>query len=107
MKSTQELTDFIVNFLDSKKAEDIKVIDLTNKSNMASAMIFASGRSTKNVSATADLLSLALKAEGIESLIEGLKTSEWVLLDAGDVIVHLFIPEARERYSLDKYWASK
>lgn len=103
--SSDELKDFIIKALEEKKAEGITVIDLTNKTSLAKYMIFATGRSTKNISAIADFVSLEIKHNSnIKTTIEGLGASEWVLLDAGDVIVHLFHPEAREHFKLEELW---
>lgn len=103
--SADELKDFIINALEEKKAESITVIDLTNKTSLAKYMIFATGRSTKNISAIADFVSLEIKHNSnLKTTIEGLGASEWVLLDAGDVIVHLFHPVAREHFKLEELW---
>lgn len=103
--SSDELKNFIVNALEEKKAENITVIDLTSKTSLAKYMIFATGRSTKNISAIADFVSLEIKHNSnLKTTIEGMGASEWVLLDAGDVIVHLFHPEAREHFKLEELW---
>ncbi|GEO82362.1 ribosome silencing factor [Pararhodospirillum oryzae] len=90
--------------LDEQKAESITVIDLAGKSSFADAMIVASGRSARHVGAMADHLAERLKAEGCPVSIEGLPQCDWVLLDAGDLIVHLFRPEVRAFYNLEKMW---
>jgi ribosome-associated protein len=101
-----ELKDFIVKTLEDKKAENITVIDLMGKANIAQYMIFASGRSTRNVAAIADNLADELKANTNVPRVslEGLRQSEWVLIDAGDIIVHVFHPEAREHFKLEEFW---
>lgn len=90
--------------LDGDKAEDIVSIDLTNKSPMADFMVIASGRSNRHVQAIAEHLSEALKKEGIGGRAEGLPQGDWVLVDAMDVIVHVFRPEVRAFYNLEKMW---
>ena len=106
--NNEELKDFIITALEEKKAENISVIDLHNTTTLAHYMIFASGRSSKNVGAIADYVADELKKAGIaKTNIEGLGKSEWVLLDAGDVVVHLFHPEAREYYRLEELWQKR
>jgi ribosome-associated protein len=91
--------------LDDDKAEDIVVIDLHGKSSMADYMVIASGRSQRQVGAMAEHLSVKLKERGVRSVgIEGAQHGDWVLIDGGDVIVHLFRPEVRRFYNLEKMW---
>lgn len=102
------LKDFIVKYLEEKKAENIVVMPLKNEVPIAKYMIFASGRSIKNISAIAEFISLELKRNLYpKTSIEGLKNSDWVLLDAGEVIVHLFHPEARSNLKLEELWKKK
>ncbi len=92
--------------LDDNKAEDITVIDLRGRSDIADYMVIASGRSTRHVGAIADHIVRRLKEEKLgRVLAEGSGSCDWVLIDAGDVIVHLFRPEVREFYELEKMWA--
>ncbi|MBS0272189.1 MAG: ribosome silencing factor [Proteobacteria bacterium] len=101
----QDLNEFITHFLDSKKAEDIVSIDLQGKSSMADYLVIASGNSQRQVGSMAELLREELKKKGIQNIrIEGIPQCDWVLLDAGDVIVHLFRPEIRSFYNLEKMW---
>ena len=87
------------------KAEDIVTIDLNGKSEMADFMVICSGRSTRQVVAIADKLVERLKEDpGVLSKTEGREAGDWVLIDAGDVIVHVFRPEVREFYQLEKMW---
>jgi ribosome-associated protein len=87
------------------KAEDAVVIDLEGKTTIADAMIVASGRSARQVGAMADHLLEKLKAAGVKPLdMEGRTHGDWVLIDAGDVVVHLFRPEVRAFYGLEKMW---
>jgi ribosome-associated protein len=91
--------------LEDDKAEDVVVIELSGKSTMADHMVIASGRSTRQVGAMADHLREKLKAAGLsEVAVEGQTRCDWVLVDGGDVIVHLFRPEVRSFYNLEKMW---
>lgn len=100
------LERLITTRLEDDKAEDIVVIDLTGKSPMADIMIVASGRSHRHVGALADHILRALKDAGLgKARVEGLPHCDWVLIDAGDVILHLFRPEVRAFYNLEKIWA--
>lgn len=95
----------ILTSLDENKAEEVVVIPLAGKSEMADNMVIASGRSTRQVSALADHLFKKIKIEtGIICRMEGKETGDWVLIDCGDAIVHIFRPEVREFYQLDKMW---
>jgi ribosome-associated protein len=91
--------------LEDGKAEDIAVIDLQGKTDIADFMVIASGRSQRQVMALAQRLSEGFKAAGSpKPAVEGLRHGEWVLIDAGDVVVHLFRPETRAYYNLEKMW---
>lgn len=95
----------ILKSLDENKAEDIVTIPLQGKSEMADNMVIASGRSSRQVSALADLLFKVIKEDtGIICRIEGKQSGDWVLLDCGDAIVHIFRPEVRDFYQLEKMW---
>lgn len=95
----------IITSLDENKAEDVVVIPLAGKSEMADNMVIASGRSTRQVSALADMLFKKIKEEtGIICRLEGKDSGDWVLIDCGDAVVHLFRPEVREFYQLEKMW---
>ncbi len=101
-----ELEQAILAKLDDDKAQDIVLIDLRGKSPMTDAMIVASGRSHRHVGAIADHLLRLFKEQGLGKVkVEGLPHCDWVLLDAGDVIVHLFRPEVRTFYNIEKIWA--
>ncbi|WP_344843813.1 ribosome silencing factor [Celeribacter arenosi] len=103
----QQLLDFITHTLDQDKAEDIVSIDLRGKSEIADFLVVCSGRSTRQVSAMASKLSDVLKHErDILTRDEGRDQGDWVLIDAGDVIVHIFRPEVRDFYQLEKMWMS-
>jgi len=91
--------------LDESKAEETVIIDLAGKTSIADLMIIASGRSTTQVGALADRIIKALKeAGGSTPAVEGFPANDWVLIDAGDLIVHLFRPEVRQFYNLEKMW---
>ena len=97
--------DRILSSLDDDKAEDVVQIDLRGKSAMADYMVICSGRSSRQVSAISQKLADRLKQEfGILCKTEGKDSGDWVLIDTGDVIVHVFRPEVREFYQLEKMW---
>jgi len=103
--TSKALLALILTSLEDDKAEDIVKIDLSGKSAIADYMVVASGRSTRQVAAIADHLVDSLKQDhGRLSKIEGKDTGDWVLVDAGDIIVHVFRPEVREFYQLEKMW---
>ena len=102
--STRALETVLASLEDSK-AENIVPIDIRGKSSLADHMVVASGRSNRHVSAVADHILKALKDAGFGTArVEGLAAADWVLIDSGDVIVHLFRPEVREFYNLEKMW---
>lgn len=99
------MLDLILNALENDKAEDIVTLDLAGKSSVADYMVVASGRSTRQVISIAEKLSTRLRQDmGIVTRTEGKDVGDWVLIDAGDVIVHVFRPEVREFYQLEKMW---
>jgi ribosome-associated protein len=101
----QALLEEILASLDDDKAEEIVTIDLKGKSEMADFMVICSGRSTRQVAAISEKLVDRLKQNlGLICKVEGKETGDWVLVDAGDVIVHVFRPEVREFYQLEKMW---
>lgn len=103
--TSSELLEQILNSLNSDKAEDVVQIDLHGKTQIGDYMVIASGRSSRQVSAMADKLMDRLKQDfGRISKSEGKDVGDWVLVDTGDVIVHLFRPEVREFYQLEKMW---
>ncbi len=106
--NSKQLKELIIKLLEDKKAENIHTINLADTSSMATYMIFASGRSSKNVGAIAEYVADELKLAGLPKInLEGLGKSEWVLVDAGDVMVHLMHPEAREYYKLEELWEKR
>ena len=103
---TTALEDLILARLDDDKAQDVVFIDLQGKSPVADAMVVASGRSHRHVGAMADHLLRTLKDAGYgRCRIEGLPACDWVLIDTGDVIIHLFRPEVRAFYNIEKIWS--
>ena len=100
------LQDLILSRLDDDKAQDVVYIDLKGKSPVADGMVVASGRSQRHVGALADHLLRALKEAGHgKCRVEGMPNADWVLIDTGDVIVHLFRPEVRSFYNIEKIWS--
>jgi ribosome-associated protein len=100
------IEDLILSRLDDDKAQDVVFIDLKGKSPVADGLIVASGRSQRHVGAMADHLLRALKDAGYgKCRVEGMPNADWVLIDAGDVIVHLFRPEVRSFYNIEKIWS--
>lgn len=103
--TSDELLDFVLKSLNDDKAEEIITIDLRGKSAMGDYMVVCSGRSSRQVGSLAEKLSDKLKQElGRLSKMEGKGAGDWVLLDTGDIIIHVFRPEVREFYQLEKMW---
>lgn len=101
----KQLLDAVTSLMDDQQAEDLVVIDLAGKSTIGDYMIVATGRSARHVSALAERTMQLFKDNGIKGLTpEGLRQGDWVLIDAGDLIVHLFRREVREFYNLEKMW---
>ncbi|MEM1265228.1 MAG: ribosome silencing factor [Pseudomonadota bacterium] len=99
------MLSLVTTSLDDDKAEDIVTIDLSQRSEIADHMVIASGRSSRQVSALAEKLEERIKAQlGLSVRTEGKEAADWVLIDCGDVIVHIFRPEVREFYQLEKMW---
>ena len=105
LASSKHLLKVVQSSLDDDKAEDVVVIALADKSTIADYMVIASGRSQRQVGAMADHLGRALKAAGVSGAkVEGTERCDWVLIDGGDIIIHLFRPEVRAFYNLEKMW---
>ena len=103
--SDRSVVDLILNTLDDAKAEETVAVDITGKSSLADHMIVTSGRSQRHVGAVADQVISALRDNGFgKPRVEGLPHCDWVLVDTGDVIVHIFRPEVREFYNIEKMW---
>ena len=100
-----QMIDVILKSLDDAKAEETVAVDITGKSSLADHMVVTSGRSQRHVGAVADQVINALRDNGFgKPRVEGLPHCDWVLVDAGDVIVHIFRPEVREFYNIEKMW---
>ena len=105
-KNIDNLRKKIENILEDNKAIEIKTIDLKNKTQIADYMIVASGNSSKHIQSLSEILLNQLKKEGIEKCrIEGKESNEWKLVDAIDIIVHIFHPEKRKFYDLERMWS--
>lgn len=102
----EEILKLVLARLDDMKAEDILTIDLRNKSSIGDYMVVSSGRSQRHVGSVADRVVEDLDKVGIATRVEGVPHCDWVLIDAGDVIVHVFRPEVRTFYNLERMWAS-
>jgi ribosome-associated protein len=102
-----QMIDVVLKTLEDAKAEDTVSIDITGKSPLADHMVVTSGRSHRHVGAVADQLERALREAGFgKARVEGLPHCDWVLVDAGDVVVHIFRPEVREFYNIEKLWSA-
>ncbi|BCH64350.1 ribosome silencing factor [Agrobacterium vitis] len=99
--------ELVLTSLEDSKAEDIVSIDIAGKSALGDYMVVVSGRSSRHVVAICEHLVSDLKDEGFGApRVEGLETGDWVLIDAGDIIIHVFRPEIREFYNIEKMWAA-
>ncbi len=102
----EALHSLVLRSLDDDQAQDVVTIPLTGKSNIADHMVIASGRSTRQVASMAQKLTERIKQDlGRNVRVEGLPVADWVLIDADDVIVHIFRPEVRSFYNLERMWA--
>ena len=106
MDKISDLKEIIINTLDINKAEDIVTIDLKDKSSMADYMIIASGTSSRHIQALSEQVLEKFKNNGIKNCkIEGKESNDWKLVDGMDVIVHIFNPEKRKFYEIEKIWS--
>ncbi|MCB1504374.1 MAG: ribosome silencing factor [Hyphomicrobiaceae bacterium] len=104
-EASKAILEKICHWLDEAKAEEIVTIDLEGKTAIGDYMVIASGRTDRHVGAIADQIQRKLKEEGLGRVrVEGLEACDWVLLDTGDILVHVFRPEVREFYNLEKMW---
>ena len=103
--SAKALYALVMQSLDDDQAQEVVSIPLEGKSNIADHMVVASGRSSRQVASMAQKLAERIKKSGRNARIEGLPSADWVLIDAEDVIVHLFRPEVRSFYNLERMWA--
>ena len=103
-----ETRDLVLECLDLDKAENVICIDLSNDSALADYMVIATGTSSRHVNGLVRKLKEKLQLKGIKGITtEGLAQSDWVVMDAGDVIIHVFRPEVREFYNIEKMWCSQ
>jgi len=101
------MIDVVLHSLDDAKAEHTVTVDIVGKSPLTDHLVVTSGRSHRHVGAVAEQVIRALKDKGFRNVrVEGLSQSDWVLVDAGDVVVHIFRPEVREFYNLEKLWSA-
>ena len=106
MDKISDLKEIVINTLDLNKAKDIVTIDLKDKSSMADYMIIASGTSSRHIQSLSEQVLEKLKINGVKySKIEGKESGEWKLVDGIDLIVHIFHPEKRKFYELEKIWS--
>ena len=102
---SEDLLNKIIKILHTKKAIDLKTIDIKEKSSIADYMVIATGTSSTHIKSLADNVEEELKKEEIyPNKIEGYNTNSWILMDNGDIIVNIFIPEEREKYNLEELW---
>ena len=106
MDKISDLKEIVINTLDLNKAQDIVTIDLKDKSSMADYMIIASGTSSRHIQSLSEQVLEKLKENGVRySKIEGKESNEWKLVDGIDLIIHIFHPEKRKFYNLEKMWS--
>ena len=107
-RNSEALLKEVVAWLDEAKAEEIVSIDLAGKSSLGDFMIIATGRTDRHVGGIADQLRKKLKDAGVDGVrVEGMETCDWVIADAGDIIVHIFRQEVRDFYKLEKMWSAE
>jgi ribosome-associated protein len=105
---SEDLLAHVLAWLDDAKAENVVTIDIKEKSSIGDYMVIASGRSDRHVGAVAEQVQRRLKEDGLgRARIEGQPQCDWVLIDIGDIIVHVFRPEVREFYNLEKMWSAE
>lgn len=100
----EQLTNELTEALDDKKAQDVLVIDVRGRCDFADRFIIASGRSDRQLKALANSVSEVAHRHQLTAKIEGLDAMEWLIVDLGDIVVHLFIPDARESFQLERLW---
>jgi len=106
MQEVERITKLVVQALDEKKAEEIIVIDVHKRCDFADRFVIASGTSSRHLKALADAVIELSDRLDLGARVEGLQALEWVLVDLGDLIVHLFLPDVRETFQLERLWGS-
>jgi len=106
MQTLEQMTDALIEAMEEKKAQDILVIDVRGRCDFADRFILASGRSDRQLKALAQSVGEVAHRFELPSKVEGLEASEWLLVDLGDIIIHLFLPEARESFQLERLWSA-
>ncbi|WP_455208202.1 ribosome silencing factor [Kaarinaea lacus] len=105
--NAEELTKVVIDALEDMKAQDIRVIDVRGKTSVTDVMVISSGTSNRHIKSQAEHVVEKAKEHGVKPLgVEGEKEAEWVLVDLGDVVVHVMQPEIRDFYHLEKLWAT-
>lgn len=101
----EQLKDLVVNALEDVKAQDISVIDVKDRTSVCDYMVLASGTSNRHVKSLADSVIEEAKDQGVRAAnVEGANASDWILVDLGDVVVHVMMPATREFYDLERFW---
>jgi len=104
-KALQAMTDAVVEAIEDKKAQDVVVMDVQGKCAFADRFVLATGRTNRQLKAIAQAVAGVAHANGLPAKIEGLEAMEWLLVDLGDVVVHLFLPDTRTSFQLERLWA--
>ncbi len=102
----EQMTDAIIEAVEDKKAVDVLVIDVRGRCDFADRFILASGRSNRQLKALAKSVGEVAHSFDLPAKVEGMEAAEWLLVDLGDIIVHLFLPEARESFQLERLWSA-
>ena len=103
--NVDELKALAVNAVEDLKAFDVNIVDVTGRSSITDVLVFASGRSDRQVKSIANNVVIEAKKAGVKPLgVEGLKTGDWVLVDLGDVVVHVMLPQVRDYYGIERMW---
>lgn len=105
--AAKKMVELIEKTLSAGKAEDIIILDLSGKTALADYLVVATGRAPRHVTALAEQVQLRLKKTGVPATLEGSDVGDWVIVDAGDVIVHVFHPETRELYCIEELWGEE
>lgn len=101
----EQLKTIVINALEDLKGQDIRILDVRRIASFTDLMVIASGSSTRQVKALADKVVEAVKAAGVRPLgVEGERDAEWVLIDLGDIVIHVMLPTIRDFYNLEKLW---